>query len=225
MQCTVCGTVYLENSAFCAKCGNNLLLVQPQTPPKTKSSSALIIIVIVCAVFIGLFIVGSILAAIFIPLMASFTNNARIANADATASSSHSVITQWLQSEALTRNRGMQPGASEVIIITPREVVGVNPSNWSVSYDSKGQIETRIKEVFEESFYDTDGTFLLILHNNECIQAAYFPNYNGSDVSGFVGYDRNGLPTLQNIQDGRATANIGGVRARDIVGTYPFSSW
>ena len=89
---------------------------------KSKKGFTLVELLVVIAII-------GILAAVLIPLMATFLNNARISNADSAAKQAKSIVDGWLQAEANSRNRGLTgttaaPVYASFIITTPGSATG-----------------------------------------------------------------------------------------------------
>ena len=90
---------------------------------KAKKGFTLVELMVVIAII-------GVLAAILIPLMNNFLQNARIQSANSTASSAQSSILYLLQSEQMS-NRGMQPG--NLIIYEIQAPAGPATGNWAAA--------------------------------------------------------------------------------------------
>ena len=172
---------------------------------------------IVLVIITGIAAFGGVITYIIIPMVNEYLTNARIIVADSTARTVCNAMTSMLQNRS-----SMLQDSAAVIIVSSHGVEGVDLENWSDFYNTVEEIENTIADFFNYSFPEFDGTFILILQGNICKHAAFIPGYHSrdGDVRGFANITENGEFILQNIENGKAAENIGGVKKGDIVGSF-----
>ena len=171
---------------------------------KAKKGFTLVELLVVIAII-------GILAAVLIPLMATFLNNARISNADSAAKQAKSIVDGWLQAEANSRNRGLTgttavPVYATFVLTTAGSATGaatwtslaggVESTNaYRVGATGQATTMAALAAEFSEGFagQSRPAAFLIVMQgpNNLCIGVA-FMEYGGTtapvlaDVAHFI---------------------------------------
>ena len=208
---------------------------------KAKKGFTLVELLVVIAII-------GILAAVLIPLMVTFLNNANISNANSVAATTQSVMTGFLLSEsAPARNRGINattatpgnPATATVTIVAPADGAGPasvsEPATWAGAVtlggawqpdSAAGERAIALQVALAESFsgssaLNTGDTIIVYFSaSTAAVQTCDAVLYipAGSNVTTTPAWNSN-TKRFDNVTSNRASTT--GQRTDPIVGIYP----